>query len=242
MTEPWQPENTPCTGVRSCGEDARTDLMTGDHGNSFTQHNGKDVPQFAPNFTVYVLPPDVVCLYSEDRKFLLHGELYCALAAAIGKGWKELSGARSRAGEGFSVRQNPRSPEAAGRPPLCPPGIALFEWRRGRLLGEPRPVARGRGEKSPEMSCAHSINRRAGGNGTRRRPERAGRSRRQALPRPDGHVGERLSRSAIGRIEPAAFVGPYALGARPTLRHFSPGGTGVQTGARAPAGCVLPSG
>ena len=23
---------------------------------------------FAPNFTVYVLPPDVVCLYSEDWK------------------------------------------------------------------------------------------------------------------------------------------------------------------------------
>jgi len=60
--------------------------MTGDHGNGFTQHNGKDVPQFAPNFTVYVLPPDVVCLYSEDRKFFLHGELYCALAAAIAKG------------------------------------------------------------------------------------------------------------------------------------------------------------
>jgi bacteriocin biosynthesis cyclodehydratase domain-containing protein len=60
--------------------------MTGDHGNRFTQHNGEDVPQFAPNFSVYVLPPDVVCLYSEDRKFLLHGELYCALADAIGKG------------------------------------------------------------------------------------------------------------------------------------------------------------
>ena len=60
--------------------------MTGDHGNSYTQRNGKDVPQFAPNFTVYVLPSDVVCLYSEDRKFLLHGELYCALAAAIAKG------------------------------------------------------------------------------------------------------------------------------------------------------------
>ena len=72
--------------VRSCGEGARTDLMTGDRGNSFTQHNGKDVPQFAPNFTVYVLPPDVVCLYSEDRKFFLHGELYCALASAIGEG------------------------------------------------------------------------------------------------------------------------------------------------------------
>jgi len=60
--------------------------MTGDHGNAFTQLNGKAVPQFAPNFNVYVLPPDVVCLYSEDRKFLLHGELYCALAYAIGKG------------------------------------------------------------------------------------------------------------------------------------------------------------
>ena len=60
--------------------------MTGDHGNAFTQLNGKAVPQFAPNFSVYVLPPDVVCLYSEDRKFLLHGELYCALATAIGAG------------------------------------------------------------------------------------------------------------------------------------------------------------
>ncbi len=48
----------------------------------------QDVPQFAPNFTVYVLPPDTVCLYSEDRKFFLHGEVYCALAAIIGKGGK----------------------------------------------------------------------------------------------------------------------------------------------------------
>src|SRR5580704_18526765 len=48
----------------------------------------KDVAQFAPNFTVYVLPPDQVCLYSEDRKFFLHGEVYCALATAIGKGGK----------------------------------------------------------------------------------------------------------------------------------------------------------
>jgi oxazoline/thiazoline synthase len=60
--------------------------MTGDRRSKRTQRNGKDVPQFAPNFTVYVLPHDVVCLYSEDRKFLLHGELYCALASAIGKG------------------------------------------------------------------------------------------------------------------------------------------------------------
>src|SRR3954462_6754614 len=48
----------------------------------------KSALQFAPNFTAYVLPPDVVCIYSEDRKFFLHGELYCALASAIGKGGK----------------------------------------------------------------------------------------------------------------------------------------------------------
>jgi oxazoline/thiazoline synthase len=46
--------------------------------------NAKDIPQFAPHFSVYVMPPDVVCLYSEDRKFFLHGELYCAVADAIG--------------------------------------------------------------------------------------------------------------------------------------------------------------
>ena len=55
--------------------------MIGDRENGFTLPNDRAIAQFAPNFTVYLLPPDVVCLYSEDRKFLLHGELYCALAA-----------------------------------------------------------------------------------------------------------------------------------------------------------------
>jgi oxazoline/thiazoline synthase len=60
--------------------------MTGDRRNRIALHDSNDVPRFAPNFTVYVLPGDVVCLYSEDRKFFLHGELYCALAYAIGEG------------------------------------------------------------------------------------------------------------------------------------------------------------
>jgi bacteriocin biosynthesis cyclodehydratase domain-containing protein len=42
--------------------------------------------RFAPNFSVYVLPPDRVCLYAENRKVFLAGELYCALAARIGAG------------------------------------------------------------------------------------------------------------------------------------------------------------
>jgi bacteriocin biosynthesis cyclodehydratase domain-containing protein len=65
--------------------------MTGDRGTSSKPFDSKDVPQFAPNFTVYVLPPDVVCLYSEDRKFFLHGTLYCALASAIGEGGKSVA-------------------------------------------------------------------------------------------------------------------------------------------------------
>src|SRR5258706_7998631 len=62
--------------------------MTGKRGTNSARHASKDVPQFAPNFSVYVLPPDVVCLYSDDRKFFLHGELYCALASAIAEGGK----------------------------------------------------------------------------------------------------------------------------------------------------------
>ncbi len=73
----------PARGSR--GKGAHADFMTGNRGNRLTHHS-KKVPRFAPNFTVYVLPPDVVCLYSEDRKFFLHGELYCALASAIGAG------------------------------------------------------------------------------------------------------------------------------------------------------------
>src|ERR1700716_3019223 len=65
---------------------ARAGLKTRHRERGVAPRGSKDVPQFAPNFTVYVLPPDVVCLYSEDRKFLLHGELCCALAAAIAKG------------------------------------------------------------------------------------------------------------------------------------------------------------
>jgi bacteriocin biosynthesis cyclodehydratase domain-containing protein len=61
----------------------------------------RDIAQFAPNFTVYVLPPDQVCLYSEDRKFFLHGELYCALATAIGKGKKSLQQLVAELGKHF---------------------------------------------------------------------------------------------------------------------------------------------
>ena len=96
---------------------------------------GKDIPQFAPNFTVYVLPPDVVCLYSEDRKFFLHGELYCALASAIGKGGKSLPRARCELATEFSVRQDRGSPQAADRAPLHRPGICVFQLAPSPAIG-----------------------------------------------------------------------------------------------------------
>jgi ribosomal protein S12 methylthiotransferase accessory factor len=77
--------------VRTGGDNqrgARAGRTTADRRKTPARHDGKDVAQFAPNFSVYVLPPDAVCLYSEDRKFFLHGELYCALAAAIGASGK----------------------------------------------------------------------------------------------------------------------------------------------------------
>ena len=63
-----------------------TGAAPGDQPHSTTRFNDKDVPQFAPNFSVYVLPPDAVCFYSEDRKFFLHGELFCIVADAIAAG------------------------------------------------------------------------------------------------------------------------------------------------------------
>ena len=61
-------------------------------------HDVGEVPQFAPNFTVYLVQSDVVCLYSEHRKFFLYGALYCALASEIvaGTPLKSLAGKLER--------------------------------------------------------------------------------------------------------------------------------------------------
>ena len=64
--------------------------MTVVHLDGFAPYTGKEVLQFSPNFTVYALPSDTLCLYSEDRKFLLHGTLYCAHRGADRRGRKEL--------------------------------------------------------------------------------------------------------------------------------------------------------
>lgn len=55
--------------------------------------------RFSPNYSVYLLPPDVVCLYSENRKFFLRGALYCALAERIGAGESRSAIHRALAGQ-----------------------------------------------------------------------------------------------------------------------------------------------
>ncbi|MGY8678222.1 TOMM precursor leader peptide-binding protein [Bradyrhizobium sp. UFLA05-153] len=65
--------------------------MTANRKSRVARQTRKDILRFAPNYTAYALPPDAVCLYSEDRKYFLHGELYCALAAAIGSNGSAVS-------------------------------------------------------------------------------------------------------------------------------------------------------
>ena len=62
--------------------------MTVENQENLLPVSGNQVLQFAPNFTVYALSSDTLCLYSEDRKFLLHGSLYVAIGALIAENGK----------------------------------------------------------------------------------------------------------------------------------------------------------
>ena len=128
--------------------------MKGGRATSASRQAGKDVPQFAPNFTVYVLPPDVVCLYSEDRKFFLHGELYCALASAIAKGGKSFRELASELAQDFPSDKIEEALKRLIERRYVVPASRLSRWRRGGLLGEPRPAARNGRAKSRELSGA----------------------------------------------------------------------------------------
>ena len=140
-TELWQPPIRLALAVRNCGECVRTNVMTADHGTSFTRRNSKDVPQFAPNFTVYVLPPDVVCLYSEDRKFFLHGELYCALASAIGEGGRSFRELVRELEQDFPPDQIQEALKRLVDRRYVVPASRSSAGAVARLLGEPRPAA-----------------------------------------------------------------------------------------------------
>jgi hypothetical protein len=134
----------------------RADLGTGGDENA-PAFNDKDVPRFAPNFTVYLLPPDAVCLYSEHRKFFLYGELYCALASAIGDGdWTvdELVRGLGRTFPADKIREALTRLFARGYLlPSSPASVGVV----ARLLGKPRPVTAGRAGSPPGLPHPRSI-------------------------------------------------------------------------------------
>jgi bacteriocin biosynthesis cyclodehydratase domain-containing protein len=90
--------NDPDAWLHKAERETAGNMTGGDPQRHSGQHDDGAV-RFAPNFSVYILPPDAVCLYSEDRKFFLQGELYCALAARIGAGERLGDIFRALAGE-----------------------------------------------------------------------------------------------------------------------------------------------
>ena len=182
---------------RGKGQHDHADHGTADH-RSGPALNSKDVPTFAPNFTVYLLPPDSVCLYSEHRKFFLYGELYCALASTIGEGKWTIGEIVRGLGRSFpedKLREAltrlldrgyilPDSPASTGVVAAYWASLGLSPQAVQKSLQEcPRP---------------HSIDRRAGCKGVFRRAQPARRSRRAARARPDRRAGARLSRRTPG--------------------------------------------
>ncbi len=187
--------SSPALVFKDAGAGARAERATGAGGAGPSLHKSKDVPRFAPNFSVYLLPPETVCLYSEDRKFFLHGELYCALALAIGEGkrsFREIVGALEQRFPSDKIQEALK--RLIDRRYVVTASRARAPARRDRgVLGEPRAAAGSGGGKSPQMSRAHSIDRRARRQGTRRRSRCVGRARGEGRCRADRHVGERLS-------------------------------------------------
>ena len=136
--------------------------MTGDRVISFTPDSEEDFPQFAPNFTVYLLPSDVVCLYSEDRKFFLHGKLYCDLVAAVGKGGKTFRQLVSLLARNFPSDKIHEALQRLLDRRFISTSITLRRRCYGSVLGEPWAVARHRRGQSSKLPGAHSINSRSG--------------------------------------------------------------------------------
>ena len=155
--------------------------MTGKRPSGPALHNSNYIPQFAPNFTVYLLPPNAVCLYSENRKLFLHGELYVALAAAIGEGGKSFRELVRSLEPQFSsdkVREALKRLVARRyvlRKSRASTGVGAAYWASLGLAPEAAL------KKSSEVSRPHPIDRCAGRKRASCRADRVGRSRRNAL-------------------------------------------------------------
>ena len=194
--------------------------------------------RFSPNFSVYVLPPDGVCLYSENRKVFLRGELYCAVASRIGEGAHPEAIVEALSGEFPADKID----EAITR--LLDRGFAVAaspDRRYGSgLLGQPgsQPTKPPRKTSRTPACRLNQWERPARGAG--RRFAQIRRSGRRSLRASDGRSGGRLSRRPTCRIQPSAAGATAGLAAGATLGYFSADRSDFQAGARALAGPALP--
>src|ERR1700722_14476745 len=82
--DPTSHSRTPPQSGEQNADAGSADALSADALSSDDESSGEI--RFSPHFSVYILPPDGVCLYSENRKVFLRGELYCAVASRIGEG------------------------------------------------------------------------------------------------------------------------------------------------------------
>ena len=113
-----------------------------------------------------------VCLYSEDRKFFLHGELYCALATAIGKGGKSFAELARRTGAEFSARQDRGSAQATDGARLSR-RAALVHSSPSTAIGRASACRRGSPKQNLDVPRAGRGDRRQRARRIQRRLERS---------------------------------------------------------------------
>ena len=179
---------------RGKGQHDHADHGTDDH-RSGPALNSKDVPTFAPNFTVYLLPPDLgVSLFRAPQVLPPRRALLCAgFNNRRRRKWTIGEIVRGLEQE-FSNGQDPRSPDAAGRPPLCPAGspssagVVAAYWASLGLS----PQAAQKNLQTCRVRI-QSIDVQ-GAKELGAALSRLGVRVVQALARPDGRAGERLSR------------------------------------------------
>ena len=170
---------------------------------------------------VYVLPPDTVCLYSEHRKFFLHGKLYCALVERIGSGEHRASIVRALSGEFPAAEIDLALERLLDRGFIFGPGTV-----DGPVAGYWASLG-----LAPEIAAENlsQIGVRIESCGVAGAAELSAALReargpyRRSLGRPDRRAGERLSRRTASGAQPSVAGGQTGLVAGPALGNHSAG-------------------
>ena len=176
--------------------------------------------RFSPHFSVYILPPDGVCLYSENRKVFLRGELYCAVASRIGEGEHPEAIVEALSREFPSDKIDEAIQRLLDRRFVVPAELideaAAGYWASLGLTDDT--AAKNLSNTSVQIESMGA----AGAEGAGRRLAQIRRSGRRSPGQSDGRSGGRLSRRPTCRIQPSAADAKAGMAAGATHRYFSP--------------------